>query len=196
MARWTTFAKYNYRNRNKPGVSNRWNSMIEKNNRYQSIKLVNWYRLVSANRWSIDNHTKIVHRLLSIRTATSNKRHARWKTDTCEQGDDEKEESIVLLLTFKALKWNVQPICNQSILIDILSISIYLSIVTENRYQSITTRIFAIDWSSIININRLIDIDCHRLFKSHVYGKRGFVPRDQVFPLIVVYCLLIVHKNK
>ena len=29
-----------------------------KTNRYHSIKLVNWYRLVSANRWSIDNHTK------------------------------------------------------------------------------------------------------------------------------------------
>jgi len=43
------------------------------------------------------------------------------------------------------------------------SISIYLSIVIENRYQLITTRIFAIDWSLIININRLIDIDCHRL---------------------------------
>ena len=39
------------------------------------------------------------------------------------------------------------------------SISINLSIVIGNRYQSITTRIFAIDWSSIININRLIDID-------------------------------------
>jgi hypothetical protein len=43
------------------------------------------------------------------------------------------------------------------------SISINLSIVIENRYQSITTRIFAIDWSSIININRLIDIDWYRL---------------------------------
>ena len=39
------------------------------------------------------------------------------------------------------------------------SIPIYLSIDIDNRYQSITTRIFAIDWSSIININRLIDID-------------------------------------
>ena len=47
-------------------------------------------------------------------------------------------------------------ICNQSI-------SINLSIVIGNRYQSITTRIFAIDWSSIININRLIDIDWYWL---------------------------------
>ena len=27
-------------------------------------------------------------------------------------------------------------------------------------------------------------------------GKREFVPRDQVFPLIVVYCLLPLPKNK
>ena len=27
-------------------------------------------------------------------------------------------------------------------------------------------------------------------------GKREFVPRDQVFPLIVFYCLLLLHKNK
>ena len=43
------------------------------------------------------------------------------------------------------------------------SIPIYLSIGIDNRYQSITTWIFAIDWSSIININRLIDIDWYRL---------------------------------
>ena len=42
-------------------------------------------------------------------------------------------------------------------------IPIYLSIGIDNRYQSITTRIFGIDWSSIININRLIDIDWYRL---------------------------------
>ena len=27
-------------------------------------------------------------------------------------------------------------------------------------------------------------------------GKREFVPRDQVFPLIDVYCFLLLHKNK
>ena len=27
-------------------------------------------------------------------------------------------------------------------------------------------------------------------------GKRKFVPRDQVFPLTVVYRLLLLHKNK
>ena len=33
----------------------------------------------------------------------------------------------------------------------------------DNRWQSMITKIFVIDCSSIININRLIDIDCHRL---------------------------------
>ena len=27
-------------------------------------------------------------------------------------------------------------------------------------------------------------------------GKREFVPRDQVFPLVFVYCLLLLYKNK
>ena len=61
-------------------------------------------------------------------------------------------------VSFQFLKRD--EICNQSIPIDI---NYYVSIVIENRYQSITTRIFAIDWSSIININRLIDIDWYRL---------------------------------
>jgi len=39
---------------------------MRKNNRYQWIKLVNWYRFVSANRWSMDSQTKGVHWLLSI----------------------------------------------------------------------------------------------------------------------------------
>jgi len=43
------------------------------------------------------------------------------------------------------------------------SIPIYLAIGIDNRYQLITTQIFAIDWSSIININQLIDIDWYRL---------------------------------
>ena len=43
---------------------------------------------------------------------------------------------------------------------------IYISIiiiVIENRYQSITTQIFTINWSSIGNINWLIDIDWYWL---------------------------------
>ena len=46
------------------------------------------------------------------------------------------------------------------------SIPIYTSIGIDNRYQSIATQIFAIDWSSIININRLIDIDWYRLIST------------------------------
>ena len=33
-------------------------------------------------------------------------------------------------------------------------------------------------------------------FKFTPKGKREFVPRDQVFPLIVVYCLFLPLKNK
>ena len=60
------------------------------------------------------------------------------------------------------------------------SIPIYLSIGIDNRYISITTRIFAIDWSSIININRLIDIDWYRLisividYRFHRLDTPGF----------------------
>ena len=42
-------------------------------------------------------------------------------------------------------------------------IPIYQLIGIDNRYQSITIQNFAINWSSIININRLIDIDWYRL---------------------------------
>ena len=45
-------------------------------------KLVNGYRLVLVNRWSIiDDHTKTVHQLLSIGTATLNRRHTRYLPD-------------------------------------------------------------------------------------------------------------------
>ena len=48
------------------------------------------------------------------------------------------------------------------------SISIYPSIVIENWYQSITTWIVVIDWSSIININRLIGTEVNSHLQSHV----------------------------
>ena len=35
-----------------------------------------------------------------------------------------------------------------------------------------------------------------REIKIHLCGKREFVPRDKVFPLIVVNCLLFQLKNK
>ena len=63
-----------------PIDENRW-SENQSINRYQSIKLVNWYRLVSFNRWPIDNHTKIVHRLASIGRGHRNRRHVRYLSD-------------------------------------------------------------------------------------------------------------------
>ena len=60
------------------------------------------------------------------------------------------------------------------------SIPSYLSIGIDNRCQSITTRIFAIDWPSIININRLIDMDWYRLisividYRFHRLDTLGF----------------------
>ena len=143
----------------------------------QSIKLVNWYRLVSANRWSVDNRTKTVHRLLSIGTAPSNRRHARWKTDTCGRGVEEKEESIVLLLTFKALKWNVQPICNQSILIDInLSIDCYWKSIPIDNHTNLRHRL-VIDYQY-----QSIDIDWYWLISIVIdYLKVTFTPNVNLY---------------
>ena len=69
------------------------------------------------------------------------------------------------------------------------SISIYLSIVSENRYQSITTRIFAIDWSSIFNINRLIDIDWYWLISIVIDCVLWWSPDFQCFFLCLYYTL-------
>ena len=64
-----------------PIDGNRW-SENQSIDRYESIKLIiNWYQLVLVNRWSINNNTKTVHWLLSINTATSNKRLARYLSD-------------------------------------------------------------------------------------------------------------------
>ena len=62
-------------------IDGNWWSEIQSSNRYQSIKLVNWHRLVSANQWPINNHTKTVHWLLSIGSATSKRHHARYLSD-------------------------------------------------------------------------------------------------------------------
>ena len=63
-----------------PVDGNRW-SENQSINRHQSIKLVNWYRLVAVNRWPIDNHTKTVHRLASIGRGPRNRRHACYLSD-------------------------------------------------------------------------------------------------------------------
>ena len=68
--------------------------------------------------------------------------------NTCGRDFEEKEESIVFLLTFKALKWNVFTVTaykdmkfmrwfSQSATDHYQSVPIYLSIVIENQYQSI-----------------------------------------------------------
>ena len=90
-----------------------------------------------------------------------------------------------LCLMFKALKWNMFRITaykdvifmrqfHHSATNQYQSISIYLLIVIENRYQSITTQILAIDGSSIIHINWLIDIDWYRLSNLSI-GYPGIV---------------------
>ena len=100
------------------------------------------------------------------------------KPDSCGRGVNvkEKEDSIVHLWTLNEIRLHLlrtitiilrffeRPFrFRQSTTNQYQSILIYLLIGIDNRYQSITTRIFAIDWSSIININRLIDINWYRL---------------------------------
>ena len=61
------------------------------------MKLVSWSRLVSVNRWSINKHTKIVHRLLSTGTATLNRRHSCylwWAPDAAWSPRDEIGKTI------------------------------------------------------------------------------------------------------
>ena len=52
----------------------------------------------------------------------------------------------------------------------------------------------------IINIHKseamILEILERLRFTFMPNGKREFVPRDQVFPLTVVYRLLLLHKNK
>ena len=216
-----------------PIDENRWSENQSTANRYQSIKLVNWYRLVSVNRRSIDNHTKFIHRLASIGTVPRNRRHAHYLSDhppfLGSPGDktgnrflaSQRKEYTPLHVYWKSpgrgltkykmhrqrlyhlccFEVNVgevfvhckqkeggtrrqycSPVDNKMKCVYIYyvqscvfyasipfpsiynqSIPIYLSIGIDNRYQSITTRIFAIDWSSLININRLIDIDWYWL---------------------------------
>ena len=73
-----------------------------KTNRYQSIKLVNWYRPIDDQ--SITTQKSFIDCYRLAQPPRTDVTHVRWKTDTSGRGDEEKEESIVLLLTFKALK--------------------------------------------------------------------------------------------
>ena len=82
------------------------------------------------------------------------------------------------------------------------SISIYLSIVIENRYQSITTRIFAIDCSSIISINRLTDIDWYWLisiiidYRFHRLDTPGAVTCLTLWVLAIKSISLLWHWSR
>ena len=53
-------------------------------------------------------------------------------------------------------------------------------------------------WDDLVRVWReLIECFIERLrFTFTPNGKREFVPRDRVFPLFFVYCLLLLHKNK
>ena len=103
----------------------------------------------------------------NVGSATSNKRHARYLSDhppflgsprdeigkTIPTQSSQRKEHTPLARVLEL------PTCPSLPFHVIMSAQEVLSIVIENRYQSITARIFAIDCLSIININRLIDID-------------------------------------
>ena len=77
------------------------------------------------------------------------------KSDSCGRGDNvkEKEESIVLL---KILK--IKCVYNYCVQCCVFFCLFLFHPSAINRYQSITTQIFTIDWSSIIYINRLASV--------------------------------------
>ena len=54
--------------------------------------------------------------------------------------------------------------------------------------------IFELQWA--LGVKKYIKESFFKRFTFTPIGKREFVPRDLVFPLIVVYCLLLLLKNK
>ena len=134
------------------------------------------------------------------------------KTDTRGRGVEEKEESIVLLFIFKALKRNVFTItlyrtdvmfmrrfC-QSANNQYQLTSIYLSIVIENQYQSTTTQIFNIDWSFIssrVGLSISIGIDWYRL-SSIIAGIRWGWWKECMDSVMFIqsWCILWTKKKR
>lgn len=109
---------------------------------------INWYRSVLVNRRSIANHTKTVHRLLSIGTIPTQSSQRKEYTPLLVY----LNYPLALVFPVDGNWWSE----NQSI----------------NEYQLITTWIFAINWSSILNINNwLIDIDWFWLISIVIYWK-------------------------
>ena len=70
----------------------------------------------------------------------------RSKTNTCWWGLEEKEESIVLLLTFKALKWNVFTITLYKDVIFMHRFCQSATNIDTNQYQHNSTNCY---WTSI-----------------------------------------------
>ena len=142
---------------------------------YNIFKLQTFLFLVNVQSWDTCGQ--------EARTRTNFWVHkGKW---IAVDGALKRKKRVLSLLMFKALKWNMFPITaykdvifmhqfRQSATNWYQSISIYLLIVIENRYQSITTQILAIDGSSIIHINWLIDIDWYRLSKLSI-GYPGIV---------------------
>ena len=134
------------------------------------------------------------------------------KTDTRGRGVEEKEESIVLLFIFKALKRNVFTItlyrtdvmfmrrfC-QSANNQYQLTSIYLSIVIENQYQSTTTQISTIDWSFIssrVGLSISIGIDWYRL-SSIIAGIRWGWWKECMDSVMFIqsWCILWTKKKR
>ena len=124
------------------------------------------------------NHSK--HRTLSYRCNVL-KRKKRIPVDGALKRQERVLFSLVDIKMKCVYNYCVQScafLCVKSTANPYQSIPIYLSIGIDNRYQSITTRIFVIDRSSIININQLIDIDLYRLI-SIVIDSIDWIPRVQ-----------------
>ena len=140
------------------------------------MKLVSWSRLVSVNRSSINNHTKIVHWLLSTSTATLNRHHSCylwWAPDASWSPRDEIGETIPTQSSqhkgYTPLHmYSYNPFAHHCLSVSSGVFNWWKSMIGKPINQSIP-----IDWSSIININQLIDIDCHRLSISSI-GYPGY----------------------
>ena len=143
-----------------PAVSNRRKSI----NRYQSIKLVNWYRLVSVNRWSINNHTKTVIDCYQYR-------HSNLK---------QTSRTLPVMGSSHYLSDHPSFLGSPGDQIGNARHCLSVSPGVLNRWKSMSgkpiNQFKSIDKhtnlhhlrSLIVNINQLIGIDCHRLSISSI----------------------------
>ena len=76
----------------------------------------------------------------------------------------------------------------------------WFSIIIDNWWELKITATFSFDCSSFININRLIVIDCHRLFRScwvtadfHLYAQKRTVLNLHISPTLS--CLLLLYQD-